>query len=203
MRHVRLMAIVSPAGCSSMSWRRQSARRMTKWWRLRMTVSIRRMTLGSGYEYLMGSVAQSDGASQHASALTRHYAESGTPPGRFISEGLAGLGHGMGIEPGAQVTEEHLFRMLGMVQDPLTGDLLGRPPKAQKPPQAERVTTRISAETAGLKAMSATKHCSRSGPESAQPRRDRPRGRRIRPHQSAPKRGSVTWHTGRQGALRP
>jgi hypothetical protein len=32
-----------------------------------MTVSIRRLTLGSGYKYLMGSVAQSDGASQHAS----------------------------------------------------------------------------------------------------------------------------------------
>ena len=115
-----------------------------------MTVSIRRMTLGSGYKYLMGSVAQSDGASQHASALTRYYAESGTPPGRFIGHGLAGLGHGMGIEPGAQVTEEHLFRMLGMVQDPLTGEQLGRPPRAQKPPQAERVRTRISAETAGF-----------------------------------------------------
>jgi conjugative relaxase-like TrwC/TraI family protein len=116
-----------------------------------MTVSIRRMTLGSGYKYLMGSVAQSDGASQHASALTRYYAESGTPPGRFIGQGLAGLGHGMGIEAGAQVTEEHLFRMLGMVQDPLTGELLGRPPRAQKPPQAERVRTRIRAETASLK----------------------------------------------------
>jgi hypothetical protein len=44
-----------------------------------MTVSIRRMTLGSGYKYLMGSVAQSQGASQPASALTRYYAESGTP----------------------------------------------------------------------------------------------------------------------------
>ena len=51
-----------------------------------MTVSIRRMTLGSGYKYLMGSVAQSDGASQHVSALTRYYAESGTPPGRFIGQ---------------------------------------------------------------------------------------------------------------------
>ena len=119
-----------------------------------MTVSIRRMTLGSGYKYLMGSVAQSDGASQHASALTRYYAESGTPPSRFMGEGLAGLGHGMGIEPGAQVSEEHLFRMLGMVQDPLTGDLLGRPPKAQKPPHAERVRTRISAEMAGFQSVS-------------------------------------------------
>jgi conjugative relaxase-like TrwC/TraI family protein len=116
-----------------------------------MTVSIRRMTLGSGYKYLMGSVVQSDGASQHASALTRYYAESGTPPGRFIGQGLAGLGHGIGIEPGTQVTEEHLFRMLGMVQDPLTGEQLGRPPRAQKAPYAERVRTRIGAETAGLK----------------------------------------------------
>jgi conjugative relaxase-like TrwC/TraI family protein len=116
-----------------------------------MTVSIRRMTLGIGYKYLMGSVAQSDGASQHASALTRYYAESGTPPGRFIGQGLAGLGHGIGIEIGSQVTEEHLFRMLGMVQDPLTGEPLGRPPRAQKAPYAERVRTRISAETTGFK----------------------------------------------------
>jgi len=108
-----------------------------------MTVSIRRMTLGSGYKYLMGSVAQSDGASQHESALTRCYAESGTPPGRFIGQGLAGLGYGLGIEPGTQVTEEHLFRMLGMVQDPLTGEQLGRPPCAQKAPYAERVRTRV------------------------------------------------------------
>ena len=28
-----------------------------------MTVSSRRMTLGSGYKYLMGSVVQTDGAS--------------------------------------------------------------------------------------------------------------------------------------------
>ena len=56
----------------------------------------------------------------------------------------------MGIEPGSQVTEEHLFRMLGMVQDPLTGEQLGRPPCAQKEPYAVRVRTRIGALTAGL-----------------------------------------------------
>ena len=102
---------------------------MTKWWRLTMTVSIRRMTLGSGYKYLMSSVAQSDGASQHASALTRYYAESGTPPGRFLGQGLAGLDNGHGVQVGSKVTEEHLFRMLGMLQDPMTGEQLGRPPR--------------------------------------------------------------------------
>jgi conjugative relaxase-like TrwC/TraI family protein len=115
-----------------------------------VTVSIRRMTLGSGYKYLISSVAQSDGASQKASALTRYYAESGTPPGRFLGTGLAGLNNGNGVPAGSQVTEEQLFRMLGMLSDPITGQPLGRPPRAQQATYAERVTHRIRTETPGL-----------------------------------------------------
>jgi conjugative relaxase-like TrwC/TraI family protein len=91
-------------------------------------MSIRRMTLGEGYRYLMSSVARGDGADHAASNLARYYAESGTPPGRFLGGGLAGLDHGHGIEVGAVVSEEHLFRMLGMLQDPITGEQLGRAP---------------------------------------------------------------------------
>jgi len=58
----------------------------------------------------------------------RYYAESGTPPGRFLGRGLAGLDHGHGVPAGSAVSEEHLFRMLGMLQDPITGEQLGRPP---------------------------------------------------------------------------
>ena len=43
-----------------------------------MTMSIRRMSLGAGYRYLMSSVARADGSGLGASALTRYYAESGT-----------------------------------------------------------------------------------------------------------------------------
>jgi hypothetical protein len=93
-----------------------------------MTMSIRRMTLGEGYRYLMASVARGDGAEPAASNLTRYYAESGTPPGRFLGTGLAGLDDGRGVEAGAGVSEEHLFRMLGMLQDPITGEQLGRAP---------------------------------------------------------------------------
>ena len=115
-----------------------------------MTVSIRRMTLGSGFRYLMGSIAQSDGASEHASALTRYYAESGTPPGRFMGAGLPGLVGGNGVEAGSQVSEEHLFRMLGMLQDPVTGKQLGRAPRRPVAPYSERVSRRIRAEAEGL-----------------------------------------------------
>jgi conjugative relaxase-like TrwC/TraI family protein len=95
-----------------------------------MTMSIRRMTLGEGYRYLMASVARGDGAEHAASNLTRYYAESGTPPGRFLGGGLPGLDHGHGVEVGAVVSEEQLFRMLGMLQDPITGEQLGRAPLA-------------------------------------------------------------------------
>lgn len=101
--------------------------------RLRVvTMSIRRMSLGAGYRYLMSSVARLDGGAAAVSGLTRYYAESGTPPGRFLGRGLAGLANGAGLAAGSTVTEEHLWRMLGMLQDPLTGEQLGRPPIARR-----------------------------------------------------------------------
>lgn len=112
-----------------------------------MTVSVRRMTLGAGYRYLMASVAQSDGAGVQRSALTRYYAETGTPPGRFRGAGLSGLAHGWGVEPGAEVAEEHLWRMLGKLQDPVTGAHLGTPPRGAGPSYGERVAARILTET--------------------------------------------------------
>ncbi len=91
-------------------------------------ISLRRMTLGSGYRYLMESVAVGDGAPGHASNLTRYYATSGTPPGVFLGAGLGGLDDGRGVEPGSAVTEQHLFNLLGMCADPITGQALGRQP---------------------------------------------------------------------------
>ncbi len=90
-------------------------------------MSIRRMTLGAGYRYLMSSVARSD-AARGASGLTAYYAATGTPPGWFLGSGLAGLAGGRGIPDGTQVSEEQLWRMLGVLQDPVTGKQLGRSP---------------------------------------------------------------------------
>lgn len=90
-------------------------------------MSIRRMTLGAGYRYLMSSVARADEATR-ATGLTAYYAATGTPPGTFLGAGLAGLAVGAGVESGSQVSEEQLWRMLGMLQDPVTGEQLGRAP---------------------------------------------------------------------------
>ncbi|MFW5473141.1 MobF family relaxase [Knoellia sp. CPCC 206450] len=90
-------------------------------------MSIRRMTLGAGYRYLMSSVARADEANR-AAGLTAYYAMTGTPPGWFLGAGLAGLGADEGVQAGSLVSEAQLWRMLGMLQDPVTGQQLGRPP---------------------------------------------------------------------------
>src|SRR4051812_32358163 len=95
-------------------------------------MSIRRMTLGSGYRYLMASVARGDAGGRTSSPLADYYGEPGTPPGRFLGAGLAGLDDGRGVATGSTVSEEHLWRMLGMLQDPVTGSPLGRAPGVER-----------------------------------------------------------------------
>ena len=84
-------------------------------------LSIRRMTLGSGYRYLMESVAAGDGVRQQTMSLADYYAASGTPPGVFLGAGLAALDGGRGVEIGSEVSEQHLFNLLGMCADPISG----------------------------------------------------------------------------------
>ena len=47
-----------------------------------MTVSMRVMSAGDGYKYLLRTVAAGDGDRSLSTPLTRYYAEAGTPPGR-------------------------------------------------------------------------------------------------------------------------
>ena len=59
-----------------------------------MTVSMRVMSAGTGYQYLLRSVAAGDGNRLLSTRLTRYYTETGTPPGRWLGSGLHALGHG-------------------------------------------------------------------------------------------------------------
>jgi conjugative relaxase-like TrwC/TraI family protein len=93
-------------------------------------ISIRRISLGGGFRYLMESVAVGDGAAERSSPLERYYAESGTPPGRFLGRGLADLDGGRGVAIGTQVSEEHLRFMLVALADPVSGEPVGSSPKA-------------------------------------------------------------------------
>jgi conjugative relaxase-like TrwC/TraI family protein len=93
-------------------------------------VSIRRVSLGSAYRYLLKSVAAGDGAAERPSSLSRYYASSGTPPGVFIGSGLSALDDSRGVKVGTLVTEEHMANMFAAMADPVSGKPVGGVPKA-------------------------------------------------------------------------
>ena len=113
-----------------------------------MTVSMRVMSAGDGYRYLLKSVAVGDGNRDLTTPLTRYYQEKGTPPGFWIGAGLTGLGNGE-LETGAEVTEEQLRLLLGAGRDPVTGEPLGKP-WLKFTTAKERVDARVRVLPVGL-----------------------------------------------------
>src|SRR5690625_7857340 len=107
-----------------------------------MTVSMRVMSAGDGYKYLLRTVAAADGDRPLSTPLTRYYAEAGTPPGQWLGSGVASLGTGR-LAVDDRVSEAQLQLLMGMGRDPLTGDPLGLAFPAYKSP-AERVEARVA-----------------------------------------------------------
>jgi conjugative relaxase-like TrwC/TraI family protein len=98
-----------------------------------VTVSMRVMSAGNGYKYLLRTVAAGDGQRSLSTPLTRYYSANGTPPGRWMGSGLPGLGSGRTIE-GDKVTEAQLQRLIGLGCDPIGGSPLGRAYPAYQSP---------------------------------------------------------------------
>lgn len=107
-----------------------------------MTVSMRVMSAGDGYKYLLRTVVAGDGDRLLSTPLTRYYTEAGTPPGQWLGAGVAALG-GM-IAEGDQVTEAQLELLLGLGRHPVTGAPLGKAYPAYKA-VAERIAERVAA----------------------------------------------------------
>lgn len=108
-----------------------------------MTVSMRVMSAGDGYKYLLRTVATGDVDRSLSTPLTRYYNAEGTPPGRWMGAGLPALGDGTLVE-GSAVSEAQLQLLIGMGRDPLTGQPLGRAYPVYKS-QDERVADRVKA----------------------------------------------------------
>ncbi|TAM68559.1 MAG: conjugal transfer protein [Microbacteriaceae bacterium] len=116
-----------------------------------MVMSIRVMSAGRGFEYLLKSVAVGDGDRDLSTPLTRYYTAEGTPPGLWLGSGLAGLGSDEAglLRVGDAVTEEQLARLLGLGADPITGGKLGARYPALQPP-ALRIAARVARLDASL-----------------------------------------------------
>jgi hypothetical protein len=102
------------------------------------------MSAGSGYQYLLRSVAAGDSSRALSTPLTRYYWEVGTPPGRWLGAGVRALGSGQ-LAAGMPVTEEQLALLIGMGRDPITGEQVGR-----AYPTYKRLTDRIDERVAAL-----------------------------------------------------
>lgn len=113
-----------------------------------VTVSMRVMSAGDGYRYLLKSVAAGDGDRSLSTPLTRYYAEAGSPPGFWLGQGVTVFGH-VELTTGAQVSEAQLQLLVGMGRDPITGDPLGKA-YPRFTPVAERIEKRTDALDAGL-----------------------------------------------------
>lgn len=108
-----------------------------------MTVSMRVMSAGDGYKYLLRTVAAGDGDRSLTTPLTRYYSAEGTPPGRWMGAGLSTLGSGQ-IMAGDEVSEAQLQLLVGMGRDPITRAPLGRAYPVYKSIE-ERVQARVEA----------------------------------------------------------
>lgn len=111
---------------------------------LSVTVSMRVMSAGDGYKYLLRTVAAADGDRSLSTPLTRYYADEGTPPGRWLGSGVVGLGGGR-LAVGDRVSEAQLQLLVGMGRDPVTGEPLGK-----AFPQYARLGDRITKRTEAL-----------------------------------------------------
>ena len=107
-----------------------------------VTVSMRVMSAGDGYKYLLKTVAAADGNRPLSTPLTRYYMEEGTPPGRWLGAGVAALGKGE-IQVGDRVSEHQLQLLMGSGHDPITDEPLGRAFPTYKR-QEDRIEARIA-----------------------------------------------------------
>jgi len=107
-----------------------------------MTVSMRVMSAGDGYKYLLKTVAAADGDRPLSTPLTRYFIEEGTPPGRWLGKGVASLGKGE-LVVGDCVSEDQLQLLMGSGCDPITGEQLGLAFPAFKTTE-QRIEARIA-----------------------------------------------------------
>ena len=86
-------------------------------------MSLRAVHAGTGYQYLLRSVATHDGPREAGQSLSDYYAAKGTPPGRWIGSGLDGLASPT-VLARTEVTESQMAALYGEGLHPDTDKML-------------------------------------------------------------------------------
>jgi conjugative relaxase-like TrwC/TraI family protein len=86
-----------------------------------MTMSIHKLSAGSGYDYLTRQVAALDATDKGHVGLASYYTERGETPGAWIGSGMAGID---GLSGGDAVTAEQMRALFGAGMHPLAAQRL-------------------------------------------------------------------------------
>ena len=81
-----------------------------------VTMSMHKLTAGSGYDYLTRQVAALDSTEKGHTGLAAYYSERGEKPGVWIGAGMAGID---GLNAGDPVTAEQMRALFGAGMHPL------------------------------------------------------------------------------------
>src|SRR5688500_15806942 len=87
-----------------------------------VTMTLHKLSAGSGYEYLTRQVAALDSTKKATPPLSDDCPAKGESPGHWVGSALVGID---GLEAGDVVTAEHMKHLFGTGSHPLTGDPLG------------------------------------------------------------------------------
>ncbi len=79
-------------------------------------MSLRRITAGTGYDYLTRQVAAMDSTEKGHTGLASYYTEKGEVPGRWVGSGMTGI---EGLDAGDLVTAEQMLALFGSGHHPL------------------------------------------------------------------------------------
>ncbi len=81
-----------------------------------VTMSIHKLSAGSGYDYLTRQVATLDATAKGHVGLAAYYTERGESPGTWVGSGLAGVD---GLDAGDAVTADQMQALFGAGMHPL------------------------------------------------------------------------------------
>jgi hypothetical protein len=107
-----------------------------------VTMSIHKLSAGSGYDYLTRQVAAFDATAKGHIGLASYYAERGESPGAWIGSGMAGID---GLQAGEPVTAEQMWALFGVGMHPLATQRLQQLSDEQLSDENIRAATRLGA----------------------------------------------------------
>ncbi len=126
-----------------------------------VTMTLHKLSAGSGYEYLTRQVAAMDSTEKGHAELADYYSAKGEAPGVWMGSGLTGID---GIETGDVVTAEQMLQLFGHGLDPVSGERLGRPYRlVRQPVSADDFRAEVGLRTRALSAGNELTHAGCAG----------------------------------------